>query len=390
MTASLWRRSERLGTVTCDAVVVGAGICGVSAALALERRGLKTVVLERHSVAAGASGRNAGFLMRGAAENYAAACAQYGRPRAAMLWRWTEDNLTDLRREGIESLPSYQATPSCLLALTESEAAELEASAQMLAADGFEVRLIRTGEDSVWRSGHGPGRAIVGLVNPNDAAINPCDLVRHLAAKLKGRIYEQQEAVGVTPAGNGARAEVQVRTTDGEFRASRVVLCTNAYTGSLLPDLRRLITPRRGQMLALRGPGLRLEHAYYANHGYEYFRQTPDGTVVIGGCRKEFAEQEIGCDDVVTDAVQGAIETFARGMLGGGLEVVARWSGVMGFSPDGLPLVGPVDRDHRVWLLSACTGHGMSMAYRTAQAGVDAMLDSKDPPFPLARFNAAV
>ena len=58
------------GRVETEACVIGAGVAGLSCALALARHGIETVVLERSTVAAGASGRNGGFLLAGPAAFY--------------------------------------------------------------------------------------------------------------------------------------------------------------------------------------------------------------------------------------------------------------------------------------------------------------------------------
>ena len=367
-----------------DVVVVGAGVCGVSAALALRRRGLKVEVLEGRSLAAGASSRNAGFLMRGAAENYGAAIGLYGRERARMVWKWTEENLEGLRGEGIETLGSYRRVPSCLLALGEEELTQLRQSVKLLREDGFDVNWQDRGDDSAWR-----GAARGGLVNPDDAACNPVELMGHLAGRLSAPIRELHEVLAIEDGGPGP---LTIRTTRGILRTARVLLCTNAYASQLASSL-LFIRPRRGQMLALREPGIRLDCSYYANHGYEYFRQAADGTVVVGGCRREFAEQEVGFDDAPGGPVQMAIERFAKEFFAlREPNIIARWAGTMGFSPDGLPLIGPVAEwpSGRVWFCGGFTGHGMSMAYKAAAVAVGAMLDESDNPLPLSRVEKPI
>ena len=71
------------------------------------------------------------------------------------------------------------------------------------------------------------------------------------------------------------------------------------------------------------------------------------GVIVFGGCRTYHADKEVGYEDRTTPWVQDGIEKWARDMLGAGYEVLTRWAGTMGFSPDGLPMVGP-DRDSAV------------------------------------------
>ena len=56
------RRMSRLPVRTADVVIVGAGVQGASLAFHLASRGTKVLVLERSSVAAGATGRSSGFV----------------------------------------------------------------------------------------------------------------------------------------------------------------------------------------------------------------------------------------------------------------------------------------------------------------------------------------
>ncbi len=384
MSVSHWRRTQSPQRERCDALVIGAGIAGLSAALTFERRGLDVRVIERHTLASGASSRNAGFLMRGCADHYARACERYGRSVAGDLWRLTEQNLAAITAEGAVSLASFRAVPSALLAMDEEQRVELSTSHALLLEDGFASEWASAGDDTPWRS----GRVRAALVNPGDAAVNPWELMNLLAGKLRRPIFENQEVCGLEETGGG----VLVRSPDREFVAERVMVCTNAYASLLLPDMERLVTPRRGQMISVRypdGSGVRLDRSYYFNHGSEYCRQTPDGTIVFGGCRTRHADREVGFEDRTTARVQGDIERWVRDLLGPGYQVTARWAGIMGFTPDGLPLVGPTPTfaSGRVWFCGGFTGHGMSMGVRTAQLAAEAMLDGNGPPFTLKRFH---
>ena len=378
-----------------DLVVVGGGIAGVSAALEAERQGMRALVLERNHVASGASGRNAGFLMRGMAENYAVAIEQYGRDRARAAWKLSEDNLADLRALGIEELRSFQTIPSVLLAIDEREERQLRESLTLLREDGFDALWVSDGADAAWTS----GIALGGLVNPHDGAVNPIELLHWLSGKLREPAREGVEVASVEPKDKS----VVVRTSAGDVEAQRVLFCTNAYVGEMLPSMRGVVRPRRGQMLSIRLKGSdeaswkRLDASYYLNFGHEYVRQTFDGTVVLGGYRWKQAERETGYEDYPPPDLQRELEDLAQTMFcdegesaHDSFEVLARWSGVMGFSPDGMPLVGPVREGwndaQRVWFCGGFTGHGMSLGHRTATLAVRAMVGGGENPFPMSRL----
>lgn len=372
MTVSIWKRSPTPQQVHVDVAIVGGGVCGLSAALHFSRRGIRALVLEMHTPGSGASTRNAGFLMRGMAENYKSALDNLGHDTARNIWHWSEENLLGLKAEGVDKLPSFRPTPSCLLAFEQDEADALVESARLLSEDGFGALLVESGTDSAWAS----GLPLLGLVNPADATINPADLISLLVAKLGSIVVGDQEVHAIEAA--DGQWPCIVRTATLEVHCGSVLVCTNADAGRLYPSLAGVVRPNRGQMLALRAGGAHLDYAYYANHGHEYIRQTPDGTIVAGGCRKQHAEDERTSDDRTSEPVQRDIEAFARGILDQPIEIVARWAGTMGFSPDGVPLVGPITPEQSVWFCGGFTGHGMSLAYRTAAGVVSAMLDGID------------
>lgn len=87
-----------------------------------------------------------------------------------------------------------------------------------------------------------------------------------------------------------------VRTDRGEIKAEKVILATNAYTAALYPPLSGFITPKRGQMAAVRpgskiagNPVLRRTAAIHTTNAYPYFQSRGDdvpgaGDVIFGKC----------------------------------------------------------------------------------------------------------
>ncbi|MFP3608184.1 FAD-dependent oxidoreductase, partial [Paraburkholderia sp. SIMBA_053] len=74
-----------------DVVVIGAGFTGLSAALALGKRGASVVVVDAGRVGGGASGRNGGQVNTGVAQDFVALAAQLGLERASACYRAYSD-----------------------------------------------------------------------------------------------------------------------------------------------------------------------------------------------------------------------------------------------------------------------------------------------------------
>ena len=230
----------------------------------LRARGTQSALVERAHIAAGASGRNAGFLLAGVADSYADAVRTYGRSRAREIWQMTLEN-HDLMIEAIAGQPvGYRRLGSATLASGEKEAALLEESAQLLREDGFVA---------TW-----DGRR---LVNPRDGEVDPAAVVGALARQAP--VGAIREGVNVTAIeANGA--DVTVRAGTSECRAGCVILATNAYTPLLLSQV--AIQPRRAQMLASAPDAARLSDLpTYSHFGYRYWRQLTTGQVLVGGWR---------------------------------------------------------------------------------------------------------
>src|SRR5262249_27108383 len=117
-----------------DAVVIGGGITGVSAAYWLASLGIGSVVLEARGLRGGATGRNGGHISPGTAERFSEACKRYGPSRARAIW--------DFSHRCAEAVQAFVAehrvdcelrvTGSVSLALTPAELTQVEETAATL------------------------------------------------------------------------------------------------------------------------------------------------------------------------------------------------------------------------------------------------------------------
>jgi gamma-glutamylputrescine oxidase len=328
-----------------DVLVIGGGITGVSLMHHLAKAGIAAVLVERNHLGAGASGRNAGFLLAGVADCYAEAVRIFGRSRTRDIWNMTEENhAEEIAAVGGHEI-GYRRQGSFVLASGAREAQQLAESAELMTEDGFECQWDGT-----------------RLTNPGDGEVTPSLLVAAFARQAApGSIREGVEVTAI----ENASGDVLVHAGDAECRAGCVILATNAYTPQLLPQVP--IQPRRAQMLASSPEAARLcERPTYSHFGYRYWRQLPAGEILIGGWRDTAFEAEVGYDEQPTPQIQGHLETHLR-QLGADGVITHRWAGTMGFTESGLPLIGPVEGLPNVYVCAGYNGHGMGFAFMSAK-----------------------
>jgi glycine/D-amino acid oxidase-like deaminating enzyme len=329
----------------------------------LRDRGVDAILVERDHLAAGASGRNAGFLLAGVAENYARAVARYGRTVAAEVWSFTIENhaLLAARVGGFDS--GHKVRGSLTVALDIDEASSLDEAATLLAEDRLPGVIADIGEV--------PG-ALRSLLNPGDGEIDPVRLTRGLAAAHADRVHENRVVVAVEDGPNRAVVRLEGTSID----ADAVVLATNAWTGELLAVP---ISPMRAQMAATAPVMRAIYRPVYADWGNRYWRQRDDGSVLVGGFRHHALAEEVGYDARPSAAVQAHIDSQIDQLVPHAA-VTHRWAGIMGFSADGLPLVGLMPGVERIHVCAGYTGHGMGFALNAASTLARHMLDSQPLP----------
>ncbi|MEO8632034.1 MAG: FAD-binding oxidoreductase [Chloroflexota bacterium] len=331
------------GDVTADVAVVGAGIAGIATAYFLASAGASVVVLDARGVADAASGRNAGFLLAGVAENFVAASRRYGEANALRIWRFTKRTQALARALVVEHRIACELrwNGSDQIAGDEDEWREIQDSARRLSSEGVAVTL------------DGPGRC---ATYADDGELHPVRWVRGLAAAAVAKGARIHGSTRVEKVGTG-----EARTAAGVVRAGAVVLCTNAYTAHLAATR---VRPVRGQMLATAPTGPVFARPAYADRGYRYWRQTSDGRVLVGGWRNTAVDEEVGEEERTTDAIQKQLDAFLNEHAVKAA-VTHRWAGTMGFSHDALPYVGRIAPS--VFVCGGFTGHGMAFGPASAE-----------------------
>ncbi|NJL94724.1 MAG: FAD-binding oxidoreductase [Anaerolineae bacterium] len=361
MTVSIWQTSTEQPLYETDVVIIGAGLVGCAAAYYLRQAGRYCLLLEARDVGLGASSRNAGFMLSGLDLHYHQAEARYGEAAAREIWELSWLTHAFWRQVGTAQGVEIRQEGSWLLAEDAQEAAELEQAARRMEACGFTCE---------FKAGDVLSRGFAAALHqPGDGALHPYALVQALYRSSGAALMANSEVYALESQGSS----VMVLSRLARVRARYVLICVNGYAAGLDPYFASKIIPTRAQCLAT-GPLAQraLEGIGYADYGYYYFRDLPDGGFLLGGGRKHHKAQEGNTTDDRTSAeVQSALENYLKqhfADVAAQASIVRRWAGIMGFTADGLPLVGALPERPNIGFAIGLNGHGLSLGQRWRSA----------------------
>jgi gamma-glutamylputrescine oxidase len=276
------------GSLTADVCIIGAGFTGVSAALELSERGYRVAVLEAERVGFGASGRNGGQIVNGYSRDLATIERRYGRDKADALAAMAGEG-GDIIRARIEKygIDCDLRHGGFFAAFTQKQMQYFEGFKRDYEAHGH------AGLEMVARADVGryvrSDRYAGGMIDKRGGHIHPLNLVLGEAAaaeSLGAKIFENSRAVRIDMAGKPT-----VHTDKGSVTATYLLVCGNAYLGTLLPVVTDRMMPVSSQVMATEplDPALieSLLPADYcvedANYVLDYYRRTSDNRLLYGG-----------------------------------------------------------------------------------------------------------
>jgi gamma-glutamylputrescine oxidase len=334
--------------IEAEACVIGAGVSGLSCARELARRGLETVVLEGRTVASGASGRNGGFLLAGGAPFHVDARERWGREPASRLYARTVEAQQEVYTLAEELGAGDYVRPvgSLRLATSEEEAEHVRRHVDALREDGFAAALVE--RDDLEPLLRGIGHA--GCLVDHDGALQPARWIRALAGDAEragARIYENTQGEPGNP-----------------VKARYTVIAGDAASAARVPTVRA----RRLHMIATAPLSAQMVSTLvYARYGFEYFQQTPDGRIALGGFSDLDGSASYTSEEAGNPKVWERLAQYLHEDLGlHDAAITHRWVGVVGFSEGDRPFAGQVDDG--IYTLGGYSGHGNLIGFIAGRA----------------------
>jgi glycine/D-amino acid oxidase-like deaminating enzyme len=350
-----------------DVVVVGAGFCGLSAARALAKRGVKVAVLEAKTCGWGASSRNGGMVLTGMKLPVPTLIKRYGRETVRKMYAASLQS-TDcveqiVREENIDC--NFSRCGHLEVACKQAHFDGYEESAALVQREfSHELRIIPKSE---LREEIGSDIYFGGMVDETSAGLNPARYVTGLAqaAQRSGAcLHDHTRVTSIKQEMNNGVPKFCVQTSKGATTAREVILATGAYTTEATPALRKKIIPIGSYIIATEvlPAGLARELSprnrmiYDSKHFLYYYRLTPDNRMLFGGRAAFFPETE--------STVRQSAEILRRGMIGvypqlRGTKIEYVWGGTLDFTLDVMPHAGKIDG---MYFAAGFAGHGVAAA----------------------------
>ena len=370
--ASLWTKTAepapslpRLeGDKRADVVIVGGGYSGLSAAHALQQRGMQALILEANEIGWGGSGRNGGVVTPKFRVSFPEIARSYDLATARLMHRIAHDSVVavaDTVAEFNIAAARLQLNGNLKCAHTERSMAAITAETEWLKRELGDASLSVLSREQVAQE-TGSAAFTGGVLIGDAGTIQPLNYARGFAAGLAARkveIFERSPVAGIRIEPNG----VVVETATGTVRAQQVIIATNAYS-SLTPatrHFRNTIIPFRSAIIATEQLPPELESKLLIeNRSYsetrrmmKWFRKA-DGRVIFGGRGAFGGENSAAAFDALHKAMVGLFPDL------NGIEIAFRWSGYVGMTLDKVPHVGRLDE--RTCFCIGYNGAGVAMA----------------------------
>ncbi|MET3441121.1 glycine/D-amino acid oxidase-like deaminating enzyme [Variovorax paradoxus] len=359
-------RSAAAGPVhgSCDVAVIGGGLTGCSAALALAKKGARVVLLEAETIGHAASGRNGGMCNNGFAQDYGMMSAKLGKEVADRLYRAFDAGVDTVERlvaeEKIDC--SFARVGKIKLAAKPEHYDKLARSQELLAANVDPDTEMVSRADLA--SEVGSDRFHGGLIYRKGAGMHVGRFVRGLAEAAARRgveIHEHAPMTGLRPAPGGGH---QIETPKGRLNARQVLLASGTSQTGPLGWIRRRIVPV-GAFLIVTEPLPtetldrllpRRRMAVDTKNLVNYFRTTPDNRLLFGG-RARFAVSNPNSDEKSGAILKAALHEVFPELRAARIDYC--WGGMVDMTRDRLPRAG--ERDG-IYYSMGYSGHGTQMS----------------------------
>ncbi len=360
-------------------VIIGGGVIGTSIAYHLAKQEAHVTLIEKKDLASGSSGACDGLVFM-----------QSKKPGVHLSLAMESLKRFEILQKDLPTDIEFKKAGGMVIIETEAEYLAMEKFIKEQQAIGLDVMLL----DQSQALGKEPFLSpdILGSTfSPLDAQVNPINLTLGFALAARrnnARIITQTGVLGILTKNNRVTG---VATTKGNFDADIVVNAAGSMAGlvSEMVGVSMPVQPRRGQIVVTHAEkpvlsrclisakyiAAKYDPSLAANAGQGIsMEQAENGNLLLGSTR-EFVgfnrENTLsGIRKIIrqTAAILPALENF---------QVIRTFAGLRPYTPDGLPILGPVRSLDGFFMATGHEGDGIALSPVTGDLMARMILEQK-------------
>jgi glycine/D-amino acid oxidase-like deaminating enzyme len=356
--------------VSCDVVVVGAGITGALVAWQLAKAGISTVVLDRREAAHGSTAGSTAILQYEIDVPLHRLEKQLGPVRARQAYHDCRDAVAGLGRlvRQLRITCGFASRGSVQLAQRAAHVPALRREFAARQAAGFAVEWWG-GREMAARSSL-PHRAALFSSPPQAAQVDAYALTYGLLAAAARRGVCVHDRTDVVKRQLGPRGVRLLTNRGSQIHARWLVVASGYEAGQFLParvtQLRSTFAFASEPLPAFPGWPDGLPVIWETGDPYLYLRTTADHRVIMGGGDEPF-QDPAARDRLLPAKIAMLRRRFHRMFPRIPLEVATAWAGTFGQTRDGLPFIGEYPGLDRTWFALGYGGNGITYSLLAAQ-----------------------
>ncbi len=410
------RKHEKLThDITTDVAIVGAGIAGISTAFELlEKTDKKVTVIEQYRLAHGATGHNAGQLVAHFERGLKSLVEEFGLELAIAAQHDIENAWDTLKRmvaTATVDIPLFIFTGNTGLTSEAQVLVRLENN-RLRVAGGLEAEeliidqtlpfssqisdeyaglYVLVAPDEIQRRLETERTDFVGVLSYKKGCMNSALYCQEIVAFLESRYPDRFTIYEHTSADKIVLRKDDALIDTGEFTvtAGRVILCTNGFENLRIFDesgldidakYHYLVSGTRGYMSGYFEPSGKppaaisyfvnpsddphIPYFYLTRRPYEYEKGEPKNLVCIGGPETSLEDtttysREEPYPEEYAEEIDRFITSTYDQTPGKRIEYVFTWHGLMGYTKNGVRMVGPEPTNPVLLYNLGCNGIGI-------------------------------
>jgi len=363
---------------TFDAVVIGAGVVGVSIAFHLAERGLKIVILERRQLASGATGRSSGLVRM-----------HYDLEAESRL-AWISFGYFRNWRERVGGECGFTRT-GFLFINSPVNNSKVRANVEMHKRIGISSRIVSAGEVKEMVPAFSTEDFEIAAYEPDSGYADPAMTAQSFfdAARSKGTVYRQDcEVTGLMLSGGKITG---VETTLGLYRAPVVVNAAGAWAANIgkMAGLQIPLDTWTHDVAHFRRPAAIGDHPTVIDDSLSmYFRPDSNGLTLVALEDKNRLGESPDADTtyVAKDFVERAADRICQRMPA--MEMASVQSthvGRDGLTPDQRAVLGTVG-PQGFYLATGFSGTGFKISPAVGLCMSELIVDGKAKAMDISSF----